>query len=156
MGELYFSPLYTIISISERKGASKMKVIRKCVGKALEIVETAEGRFMKCSKSFFDKDVTTERVYLQGYEFILVVDEEGLLKQLPVNFLMDFYNPVYPVQAIVGDVVFIRNKPIEYEGEIDDWEVTDVTDEDINRIRNLLRPERQTLLYENLKKVCEK
>ena len=111
---------------------------------------------MKCSKSFFDKDVTTERVYLQRYEFILVVDEEGLLKQLPVNFLMDFYNPAYPVQAIVGDVVFIRNKPIEYEGEIDDWEVTDVTDEDINRIRNLLRPERQTLLYENLKKVCEK
>lgn len=125
-----------------------MKVIRKCVGKPLEIVETNERWFMKCAKSFFNKDVFTERVYMQGYEFILVVDEDGLRKQLPVNFLMGFDNSDYPVQAIVGDVVFIRNKPVDYEGEIEDWEVTDVTEADIERVRGLFHPVRQIMLLE--------
>lgn len=123
-----------------------MKVLRKCVGKPLEVVETKEKWFMSCAKSFFDEDVFTERVYIQGYQFILVVDEGGLRKQLPVNFLMKFNNPYYPVQAIVGDVVFIRNKPVDYDGEIDDWEVVDVTEQDIEVIKGLLHPANQDLL----------
>lgn len=128
------------------KGEMQMKVLQKRVGEPLKVVETAERYFMPCAKSFFEDGVWTERVYIQGYEFIMVVDEEGLRKRLPVNFFMGFKNPLFPVQIIVGDVVFIRNKKIDYEGEIDDWEVADITEDDIAAINNLLDSKRQITL----------
>ena len=123
-----------------------MKVLRKRVGHPLEVVETKERYFMNCAKSFFKLGVWTERVYLQGAEFILVVDEDGLRKRLPVNFYMPFKGSPYPVQKIVGDVVFIRNKKVDYDGEIPDWEVTDIAEADIDWVARLLDPAAQEML----------
>lgn len=124
-----------------------MKLLRKCVGEPLEVVETTEKYFMDCVRSFFEKGVTTERVYLNGMEFIMVVDEDGLAKQLPLNFLMPFDNPLFPVQLIVGDVLFVRNKYADIWGkEIWDYEVADVTEQDIKRVERLLDPARQSVL----------
>ena len=132
-----------------------MKVMRKLVGGPLTIVETNEKWFMPCAKSFFEERTTTERVYLEGTEFILVVDEDGLMKELPINFLMAFDNPHFPVQLIVGDVVFIRNKPVDPRGgEIFDWEVTDITEQDFENVKTLLRPEAQMALIEAYKELC--
>lgn len=131
-----------------------MKVLRKRVNQPLEVVETNEKWFVPCSKSFFDKDVFTERIYLQGYEFIMVVDEDGIMKELPLNFFLSFNNPHFPYQCIVGDVVFIRNKPVDYEGEIFDWEVTDVTQEDIDLVTHFLRPSIQAFLRQFFEREC--
>lgn len=76
----------------------------------------------------------------------MVVDEDGLRKRLPVNFYMPFEGSPYPVQMVVGDVVFIRNKKVDYIGEIPDWEVIDVTQADIDGINNLLDPVNQSML----------
>ena len=125
-----------------------MKIMRKCVGKPLEIVETNEKYFGECARSFLGNDITIERVYLDGFEFILAVDEDGLSKQLPHNFFMIFErNPHYPVQTIVGDVLFIRNKPCNpCLKEVYDFEVTDVTDKDFKRVSDILNPVEQLAL----------
>lgn len=116
-----------------------MKVIVKEVGKPLAVVDTKEKYFGDCVRNYLGKDITVERVYLDDMEFIMGVDEDGLMKQLPLNFLMSMQNPIYPVQYIVGTVVFARCKPCNpYEEEIWDFEVTDVTDEDIKRVEGYL------------------
>ncbi len=128
-----------------------MKILKKCVGKELEVVDTNEKYLMDCGrKELFGRETTLERVYLDGFEFILVVDEDGLSKQLPLNFFMDFTNSgsPFPVQAIVGDVLFVRNKPCNpYEEEMWDFEVTDVTDKDIERVQKMLAADVQNRLY---------
>ena len=124
-----------------------MKVIVKEVGKPLAVVDTKEKYFGDCVRNYLGKDITVERVYLDGMEFIMGVDEDGLMKQLPLNFLMSMPNPIFPVQYIVGTVVFARCKPCNpYEEEIWDFEVTDVTDEDIKRIEGYLSDIRQSSL----------
>lgn len=116
-----------------------MKVMVKEVGKPLAVVDTKEKYFGDCVRCYLGKDITVERVYLDGMEFIMGVDEDGLMKQLSLNFLMSMPNPIYPIQYIVGTVIFARCKPCNpYEEEIWDFEVTDVTDEDIKRVEEYL------------------
>lgn len=124
-----------------------MKVMVKEVGKPLAVVDTKEKYFGDCVRCYLGKDITVERVYLDGMEFIMGADEDGLMKQLPLNFLMSMPNPICPIQYIVGTVVFARCKPCNpYEEEIWDFEVTDVTDEDIKRIEGYLSDIRQSSL----------
>lgn len=124
-----------------------MKVMVKEVGKPLAVVDTKEKYFGDFVRSCLGKDITVERVYLDGMEFIMGVDEDGLAKQLPLNFLMSMQNPIYPVQYIVGTVVFARCKPCNpYEEEIWDFEVADVTEKDIKRIEGYLNDYYQSAL----------
>lgn len=124
-----------------------MKIMVKEVGKPLAVVDTKEKYFGDCVRSYLGKDITVERVYLDGTEFMMGVDEDGLMKQLPLNFLMSIQNPIYPVQYIVGTVVFARCKPCNpYEEEIWDFEVTDVTEEDIKCIEGYLNDYYQSAL----------
>lgn len=69
-----------------------MKVMVKEVGKPLAVVDTKEKYFGDFARSYLGKDITVERVYLDGMEFIMGVDEDGLVKQLPLNFLMSMQN----------------------------------------------------------------
>lgn len=125
-----------------------MKVLLKKVGCPLEVIDTAKKYFGDCVRSFLGEGITVERVYMgeafggaNRFEFIMGVDEDGLPKQLPLNFFMPFNNPHYPVQTIVGDVVFVRCKPCDpYEEEIWDYEVTDVTQNDKKEIEKFLDP----------------
>ena len=125
-----------------------MKVLLKKVGCPLEVVDTNKKYFGDCVRSFLGEHITIERVYMgeafggaNQFEFIMGVDEDGLPLQLPLNFLMRFNNPFYPIQTIVGDVVFVRCKPCDpYEKEIWDYEVTDVTDSDKEKIEAILSP----------------
>lgn len=127
-----------------------MKVMVKKVGCPLEVVETNEKYFGDCVRSFLGENITVERVYMGGenpFEFIMGVDEDGLPKQLPLNFLMEMNNPHYPVQLIVGTVVFVRCKPCNpYEEEIWDYEVADITDSDKERVEKWLDREYQSRL----------
>ena len=127
-----------------------MKVMVKKVGCPLEVVETNEQYFGDCVKGILGENITVQRVYMGGenpFEFIMGVDEDGLPKQLPLNFLMEMNNPHYPVQLIVGTVVFVRCKPCNpYEEEIWDYEVTDVTDSDKEKVEKWLDREYQSRL----------
>lgn len=127
-----------------------MKVMVKKVGCPLEVVETNEQYFGDCVKGILGERITVQRVYMGGenpFEFIMGVDEDGLPKQLPLNFLMEMNNPHYPVQLIVGTVVFVRCKPCNpYEEEIWDYEVADVTDSDKEKVEKWLDREYQSRL----------
>lgn len=57
-----------------------MKVMVKEVGKPLAVVDTKEKYFGDFARSCLGKDITVERVYLDGMEFIMGVDEDGLMK----------------------------------------------------------------------------
>lgn len=125
-----------------------MKVLLKKVGCPLEVVDTDKKYFGDCVRSFLGKDVTVERVYMgksfggaNRFEFIMGVDEDGLPKQLPFNFFLPFENPFFPIQTMVGTVVFVRCKPCDpYEKEIWDYEVTDIKDSDKEKIEKILSP----------------
>lgn len=124
-----------------------MKLLRKCVGKPVEVVETSEKYFMDCVKQFFGKEVFTGRVYLEGMEFIMVVDEDAPLKRLPLNFYMAFNDGGVSVQQIWGDVLFVRNKYADIWGkEIWDFEILDVTERDVEGVEALCGPVMQNSL----------
>ncbi len=68
-----------------------------------------------------------------AYSLTMYVDEDGLAKELPLNFKIKTNNPFYPIQNIVGTVCFARGRIVD--GEI---EYTDLTEEDKIVIMNLI------------------
>ena len=59
--------------------------------------------------------VTLDRVHFTAnpYELTMYVDDNGLLKELPLNFYLETDNYYYPVQAIVGTACFARGKIVD-------------------------------------------
>lgn len=86
----------------------------------------------------------------------LAVDEDGLLKQLPLNFFMEVVNPslgMSRVDVIVGTAVFLKIKKVNaFIQEVYDYEVTDLTDDDIAVINRLLDTQNQIRLFHDYKK----
>jgi len=117
-----------------------MKMILKRVGKPFEIVETEKQYRTEAVREFLPDAETQQRVYLEnGMTFTMIVDEDGLCKDLPINFLMEMASTVYPVQLITGDVVFVRTKYANpYDEELWDYEVEDVTAADIEKVKGFL------------------
>ena len=129
-----------------------MKIAVKEIGKPLKIEETTEKyRTDMAQKYISSKDL--EGVWLNdNHTLSLMVDEVGLWKELPLNFLMGFQSPHFPIQKMVGTVVFVRTKPItNYLAEIWDYEVEDLTDEDISVINYILSDEHQNELKSRFK-----
>ena len=120
-----------------------MKILIKRVDEPLEIIDSKEKYLGDAARVVLGDDITQERVRFSE-NLTMVCDEDGLLKELPPNFLASMSNPFYPVQVIVGDVVFVRTKPLNaWEGEIWDLEVEDVTDADVQMINDLLSKDTQ-------------
>lgn len=115
-----------------------MKIIRKSVEKPLEILETDVKYFQDCAKTYLGSETYIESCYIDGTQFIMAVDEDGICKNLPHNFYMRFSNDDFPVQKIVGDALFIRCKPVRPWGEIYDYEVSNITTEDIAWVGSIL------------------
>lgn len=126
-----------------------MKIGIKRVGQPFEIIETNEKYRSDCARKLigckYDEGVWLDSVRT----FSLMVDEEGLRKELPTNFLMAMTNPYFPIQKMVGDVVFVRTKPVQsfYE-EIWDYEIEDLTQMDVEIIRRILDSDLQKRLNE--------
>lgn len=72
--------------------------------------------------------VTLDRVHFSEspYELTMYVDDNGLMKELPLNFYLESNNIFYPVQSIVGTACFARGKIVD-----DDIVYEDLTDKDI-------------------------
>lgn len=130
-----------------------MKIAVKEVGKPLEITETTEKYRTNCAKKVIGlgKYDTVEFVRLnEDGTLALCVDEDGLPKGLPTNFLMAFKSVHFPIQKIVGKVAFCRVKYVNvFEEEIWDYEVEDLTDKDIAFINHLLSEDVQAKLKQS-------
>lgn len=115
-----------------------MKVIVKEVGKKL-VVRDIDCKYRNECGDLIEKNITKEYVTIKDKELYMVVDEDGINKNLSLNFLISTNNPFYPVQIIVGDVVFCRIKwenPLEKE--LYDFEVANITEEDLKEVAELL------------------
>lgn len=130
-----------------------MRIVIKEVGKEMQVVETSEKYRMNCVKEYIGKENIAEFVPIgPDGSLSLGVNEEGILMNLPTNFLLSMLNPFYPIQKIVGTAVFVRTKPVNWEdGEIWDLEVTDLTEADIDMIRIILSPKLQVSLQNRFK-----
>lgn len=136
-----------------------MKIAIKEVGKKLQVIETNIKYRYECCKQFTGKSDPVEFIKLnKDGTFSLGVNENGLPLELPVNFLIGTNNPYYPIQKIVGTVVFVRCKYVDVlKKEIWDYEVEDLTEEDINYIEEMLNEKYQKELekrFEDYGKGC--
>lgn len=116
-----------------------MKVIVKQAGKPAEITEVDFKYRNEVGKLISDDKITNEYVHIKVNELAMVVDEDGLAKRLPLNFFLETTNPYYPVQAIVGTVVFCRYQyENPFEKEIWDYELRDVDEDDVAAVNKIL------------------
>ncbi len=87
-----------------------MQLIVKKPGEEPVRVETQQKYRLDAVKEVLGGDIAVEFVHLTD-TLSLAVDEDGLFKQLPVNFLIPMTNPYFPIQKMVGTVVFVNVKP---------------------------------------------
>ncbi|MCD8295052.1 MAG: hypothetical protein LUE27_07420 [Clostridia bacterium] len=123
-----------------------MKVILKRVNEPMQVVDAKHTGLYNIRSQFFDPDVQFDRV-IMSQNFCMYADEAGIGKDLPINFYIPTNSPYWPVQAIHGDVVFIRLHPTDMFGDPD---VDDVTPEDLDLIDRLLDPAEQKYLQEKM------
>lgn len=116
-----------------------MRIAIKEVGKDLKIIDDSTVYRSECVCKHIKTD-KAEFVRLGDIKglFTLAVDENGLPKDLPTNFLIETNSEYWPIQKMVGTVVFTRIKEVDYYGEIYDYEVDDLTDEDIEYINRMI------------------
>ena len=88
-----------------------------------------------------------ERVPMEN-NILLLADEEGHIKGLPHNFFLSFPNSKhFPVQDIIGTVVFIKTKPLPpLDEEIYDYEVDGLSNEDVELIKKIFTEDNQAKL----------
>lgn len=101
-----------------------------------------------------NENVAIEMVWVNEERTLaLLVDEDGLPKQLPINFFVEISsNPFHPVQAIVGTVLFVRFKKVDpCAEEIWDYELEDITEADKSTVKKLLNPELLDTLFRRYK-----
>lgn len=127
-----------------------MRIAVKEVGGELQILECDEKYRTECVNKFIERGHGVDFVKLSEDGLLsLGVDAEGLMRELPVNFLLAMYNPMYPIQKMVGRVVFTRIKYVNpCLEEIWDYEIEDLRDEDIETIKQVLGEEYQNRLKE--------
>lgn len=89
-----------------------------------------------------------ERVALnRNRTFWMLVDEDGLSKRLPRNFLLSTENGYFPVQKIVGTAVFVKSKFADiFNDLIYDYEVDDLDESYQQAIRSILSDDVQQML----------
>lgn len=123
-----------------------MKALLRKTDGSMNYVECDEKYLLDYSKKFLGKDTSIEYVFMNDdLTFVMTVDEDGHLKELPFNFFISTTSPFYPVQIIVGDVLFFRIKKHKYGEE--DYEVEDITNEETELLDEILSPEMQKKLY---------
>lgn len=129
-----------------------MKILQKKVGSDIEILSTERKYICDCISDHISDKVFAQRIKIDD-NIILVCDEEGIFKNLPANFYLPFFYPEsIRVTPIRGDVLFIKQSKNYNMGEIYDYEVEDLTEEDIFKIEAILHED----IQKKLKNICEK
>lgn len=129
-----------------------MKVIVKRPNKPIEIVDIDCKYRNEVSKLIGD-NIINEYVHIKTNELTLVVDELGMVKELPLNFMLETTSLHYPIQMIVGTAVFCRYQyENPWEKEIWDYELMDITEEDIQIVNKILENRNQLFLTQEFMK----
>lgn len=113
-----------------------MKIVVKEPGKPLEIKETSEQYMTDCGKLFIPNGDIRRFVLYDTVCFLY--DDEACYKNLETCFYLFSPALVFPIQEIKGTIVFCRLKPVNPWEEIWDYEVDDLTDEDVKHITEIL------------------
>lgn len=132
-----------------------MIVAIKDVGKDIEFKEIGDVKYRSDVFKEVIKDAYLESVTIydnpQEASFLaMLVDEDGLLKELPTNFYLELDNPLFPIQKIVGKVMFVRVKKLSLLEETYDYEVIDLTEGDKIRLAFIFGDNYQSKLKEML------
>ena len=127
-----------------------MRIAIKKVGEELQIIESNKKYRTETVQEYIGKEYYPEFIYKNREGTLsLGINEDGLRLGLPINFLMAIKSPYWPIQKMVGTAVFLRTKPVDGCGEIYDYEVDDLTDEDIEKIKEDLDEDTQKFLQEH-------
>lgn len=114
-----------------------MRVIVKKPNEPAEFVDVEFKYRGECAE-LISEGIITEFVGITD-GFVMMVDEDGLGKQLPLNFFISTNNPFCPVQVIVGTVVFCRFQWEDaWQKELWDYELRDATEEDMAAVEQML------------------
>lgn len=109
-----------------------MRVVFKEPGKPAEIRETNEKYMCDCGSSFIPNgDIRRFGMFDNVY---FLYDDEACYKNVNNCFFLCDVRLAHPIQEIRGNVVFCRLKPANvFEEEIWDYEIDEMTDEDIEK-----------------------
>ena len=130
-----------------------MRIIKKQVNKPYEIIEF-EGKYVCEAKTAASNDIEyIERVLLNS-NIMMIGDEDGHRKALPHNFYLPLPHHInFPVHDILGTAVFAKVKPLPFMEEVYDYEVDDLSDDDIELIANILSEDNQKVLSDKFKEI---
>lgn len=117
-----------------------MKIAVKEVGKEPQIIETRDKYRGACARRFTGIENHVEFVPLNEDGTLCIgVNEDGLPLGLPINFLLHMNSIDWPIQKMVGTVVFVRHRYVNpWKKEIYDFEVEDLTEKDMELIEKIL------------------
>lgn len=117
-------------------------IVIKRVNESREVLNI-EKRYVGDLKEYVNADFYPEFVQLSSSGLYCCVDEDGYPKNLDFNIFIPTLNPNYPIQRLVGNVVFYRLKPVNYDGEIYDYEIDNLTEKDLEIINQILDEDEQ-------------
>lgn len=117
-------------------------IVIKRVNASKEVLNI-EKRYVGDLKEYLNADFYPESVELSSKGLFCCVDEDGYPKNLDFNIFIPTLSPNFPIQRLVGNVAFYRLKPVNYSGEIYDYEIGDLTEKDYEIINKILSENEQ-------------
>ena len=117
-------------------------IVIKRVNASKEVLNI-EKRYVGDLKEYLNADFYPESVELSSKGLFCCVDEDGYPKNLDFNIFIPTLSPNFPIQRLVGNVVFYRLKPVNYSGEIYDYEIGELTEKDLEIINKILSEDEQ-------------
>lgn len=119
-----------------------MKIIVKKPNEKAKVIST-DITYVGDLKKLIDCKFYPESVGIVTTGVICAVDEDGYPNKKEFNAFIPTLSLNFPIQRMVGTMVFYRRKPVDYIGEIYDYEVDSLKDRDIEYITQLLSNDSQ-------------
>lgn len=118
-----------------------IRIAVKEVGKNLKLIElenSDEDSVWNFIREKIGGGLELVQLTNRPYELVMYVDEDGMYKELPVNFRLQICNPYVPsgysINSILGTVVIARS--VKRGSEL---EYVDLTERDIEVLLNITR-----------------
>lgn len=123
------------------------KIVVKKPNEKPEVIETDKVyryELKECIGTNYLPELSLLNTGDENNRIFIAADEEGFLRGLALNFFAKMNSTAFPVQMLVGTIVFTKIKPVNvFEEEIEDYEIETLSDEDIEKIFAILSEENQ-------------